>query len=136
MTCSLCPEHTSFIGTKTHCLSGKPIRDWSRPSQRLGGDPGRIMARGYNPPLAAFTSPADPCKIDKSSGPEPRPGVQGKIFARFSSTRRGGSADFDLFNEKRNYLSALRDSAIVHFYVEFLGDAKGGTQHIQHEAGE
>ena len=34
------------------------------------------------------------------------------------------------------YLSALRDSAIVYFYVEFLGDAKGGTQHIQNEAGE
>ena len=25
MTCSVCPEHTSFSGTKTHCLSGRHI---------------------------------------------------------------------------------------------------------------
>ena len=44
---------------------GKGVR-WAR-----AGDGGTSLPL----PLRAFMSPASPCKIDKSSGPEPRPGA-------------------------------------------------------------
>ena len=50
MTCSVCPEHTSFSGTKTHCPSGRHIREPVSALPKAGGDQVGSGLGGTTPP--------------------------------------------------------------------------------------
>ena len=50
MTCSVCPEHTSFSGTKTHCLSGRHIRVPVSALPKAGGTQAGSGLGGTPPP--------------------------------------------------------------------------------------
>ena len=53
MTCSVCPEHTSFFGTKTQCLSGRHIWDPVSALPKAGGGSRPDQGQGvHSPPRA------------------------------------------------------------------------------------
>ena len=71
MTCSVCPEHTSFSGTRTYCLSGRHIRDPVSALPKAGGIQAGSGLGGTPPPSRLLGRRRAPVKLTNLQAQSP-----------------------------------------------------------------